>query len=285
MSNFNNQESQRGNILIVCIALIAVLVGVVGIDVATALVNDKPAFTSKLTKSGGVNYRFRAIFKGKMPSGVSHSNTTMVAMPSVVPSVSMTSGSKPASSVPQVRMSSAAASGGEGIATTSSAQLHSYGGGASMSGSATTSSRTTTPSATYAVGSVSVPSLAAVRHRVPVEYGRERAPSRYFAPSRGGGYNGEIVEDGGHNWQWDEDLGDDGDWRDLGVVNPLEPPHQAGDTKFEGGKQYTWNGTEWILSASEVDNPIGSTPWVLMLLLLAAYAYIRRDMAKKLEQM
>ena len=49
-----------------------------------------------------------------------------------------------------------------------------------------------------------------------------------------------------------------------------------GDTKMIDGVWYTWNGSEWVVAVeapSEI-TPIGDLPWLLMLLMIAAYAAV-----------
>lgn len=55
----------------------------------------------------------------------------------------------------------------------------------------------------------------------------------------------------------------------------LDPGTAVGQTASLGGVDYTWNGSAWVVSSNEVNNPIGSLPFLLMLLLCGAYVVVK----------
>lgn len=73
---------------------------------------------------------------------------------------------------------------------------------------------------------------------------------------------------------YDDELGD---YYDLPSGDPgLGVGAYVGQTGIGGdGKQYVWNGSQWVLSPKNVA-PIGSTPYLLILLMIAAYCFYRK---------
>ncbi len=167
------------------------------------------------------------------------------------------------------------------IHTTSSATVHSIGGGGStgggmMNGSGSASSAR---GIRYSGGSVSMPLLAmnssmmtnpvlATEQSMPRAIGPRRAQ-----PKDPGGDDGEWSDDGagdGQWYRWD-------DWAGKWVAPEL------GDTRIEGGVTYKWDGTSWVPVCDQGDPgvPVGATPWILMLLLAGAYALRLRIKSRK----
>lgn len=87
------------------------------------------------------------------------------------------------------------------------------------------------------------------------------APRRVYEP-------GVKVDGNGHYWDADEEA-----WLPIPGLDPIP---QVGDTKYEGGIEYTWNGSAWVVSSNEVNNPIGSLPFLLMLLLCGGYVVMKK---------
>lgn len=88
-----------------------------------------------------------------------------------------------------------------------------------------------------------------------------RTPRRVYGPG--------AETDGNGNY-WDDDA-------EAWLPIPGEKPY-IGETKIENGVEWTWNGSEWIRSASEVDSPIGDTPYLFLILLSIGVAIYRRSL-------
>lgn len=94
------------------------------------------------------------------------------------------------------------------------------------------------------------------------------SPVRRVAPSYDGQYQGQTYTDtDGTVWTWDEDEG----W-----VSGNTP--SVGDTKIENGSVYRWNGSAWVFVANQADPdaPLGSIPWLFVVLLLVFYIPLRK---------
>ena len=163
------------------------------------------------------------------------------------------------------------------IHTTSSAQVHSIGGGGSTGGGGMMNGSGSASSARgirYSGGSVSMPVLAMNSSTLATtSYSSAQAStmagqtrfgiSPRRVPGIDGSYDGEWKLDGGIWYRWD-------DWAGVWVTPDV------GETRIEGGVTYKWNGTSWDPIGDQGDptnpQPIGATPWILMLLLAGAYA-------------
>lgn len=164
------------------------------------------------------------------------------------------------------------------IHTTSSAQVHSIGGGGStgggmMNGSGSASSAR---GIRYSGGSESMPMLAfaaspsTVRSAYPSS-GLSAPGMKKVKPNGDGEYNGEY-----YNGQWWND--DAEEW----VSDPFD-----GAIKVVDGKVYQYDSTapgdHWVYVKDQGDPgvPVGATPWILMLLLAGAYALRLRIKSRK----
>lgn len=174
-------------------------------------------------------------------------------------------------------------SSGKGLYATSSAMVHTVGsgGGASGGGAAASSGASSSRGIRYgggAVASVAMPVLAvnssmmaapvlATEPSMPRAIGPRRAKPD---PSVSGDYDGQWSDAGagdGKWYRWDDWAGD---W-----VTP-----ENGDTRIEGGVTYQYVGDypdgAWVPVGDQGDptnpQPLGATPWLLMMLLACAYA-------------
>ena len=164
---------------------------------------------------------------------------------------------------------------------TSDHEVHSIGSGSGASGTAsfgTTNYQQSTPSASYSVPAVAM-SLPSVHTRtqtlannninrtttssILADAEKSMAPRRAFGPRKApaidGSEEGELQQDDGGTWYW---------W------DP-ENGWIAATTKIENGKVYVWNGLDWIFKGdqAEPDAPIGTVPWLMLLLAAAGYGY------------
>ena len=152
--------------------------------------------------------------------------------------------------------------------TISSATLHSIGGGGSDGGGGTSGGSTGSSKGISYSGSFAVPTIALsspLRSASSEESFVLRNRRRVIDNGDGtytGEYNGEYYDG---KW-WDED---EEDW-------VSEMP--AGTVKEEDGYYWEWNGTTWVRKGQipDLGTPIGDAPWLLMLLLMVAYAFFRK---------
>lgn len=149
------------------------------------------------------------------------------------------------------------------IHTTSSATLHSVGGGGSTGGGGGFSSTgSSSPGISQSSGgfSMSMPVLAMATSTTPAA-SSVSSPKRFRAPDYDGSYGGEVGYDGGKIWIWDEEV-----WIEQGDI-------PVGTTKIDDGKTYRWDGSSWVLVGDQLEPgvPVGDTPYLLLLLLIALY--------------
>lgn len=167
--------------------------------------------------------------------------------------------------------------------TTSSATARTGGGGGGIAGGGSSSSSTSSSFAgtSYSGGFAAISTLSSAFGQStgmanPVVTASELAavssrmnigPRRVIDNGDGtytGEYHGEYNDATGLYWDEDEE-----DWV---AYRPV------GTTKEEGGFVYEWNGSAWVLKGQVEDlgTPIGSTPWLLLLLLLLVYILMRK---------
>ncbi|MBR0296266.1 MAG: hypothetical protein IJQ95_02615 [Paludibacteraceae bacterium] len=161
---------------------------------------------------------------------------------------------------------------------TSDHEMHSIGSGSGASGTAsfgTTNYQQSTPSASFSAPTIAM-SLPSVRTRtqtlavnninmattssILADAGTPMA-ARAMGPRRvlpADPAVGELAQ------------GDDGKWYIYDTEGWVEA-----DTKIEDGKVYVWNGSSWVYKGdqSDPDTPIGTTPWLMILLAAAGYGY------------
>ena len=171
-------------------------------------------------------------------------------------------------------MASNGSSSGFRIHTTSSASVHSIGGGGStgggmMNGSGSASSAR---GIRYSGGSVSMPMLAfaASSSTVSSAYpspGLSTPGMKKVKPNGDGEYNGEY-----YNGQWWND--DEENWVDEPFVGAI---------RYNGDVMERYDGSNWVPVNNQGDPgvPVGATPWILMLLLAGAYALRLRIKSRK----
>ena len=161
------------------------------------------------------------------------------------------------------------------VHTTSSATVHTIGSGGASGGLSSSPSgdrgASSSRGISYSGGgsglSMSMPVLAVNSSMMaaPVaaaESSRPRAIGPRRTPATPGTEEGEWKQDEYGGWFiWDE-----GEWVAL----------QVGDTRIEGGVTYIWNGSGWDVVKDQTDPnltaPVGTTPWLLMILLTCVYA-------------
>lgn len=172
--------------------------------------------------------------------------------------------------------------------TVSSAKVHSIGGGGAggggTAGSSTTSSSSSSNirySSSYAT--VSMPSLALASSsssRSTTAAAPATTPSSDLAaasPRLKSGIRRVIANgDGTYTGEYDGEYYDGLYWNEKEEEWQSDPP--VGTIKEEGGQVYEWNGMTWVLKGQVEDlgTPIGSTPWLLFLLLSLAYVLFKR---------
>lgn len=167
-----------------------------------------------------------------------------------------------------------ASSAGSGfkIHTTSSASVHSIGGGGAGGGGAMSGgsgfSSSSSKGLNYSGGSVSIPTLAvnssivaasasAAETSAPLAIGPRRV-----LPNGDGEYNGEP-----YNGQWWNE--DEEEW----VDEPFE-----GAIRYNGGVMERYDGSEWV-RVNDQENPgvpVGNAPWLILVLLSMIYVLTKR---------
>jgi hypothetical protein len=224
------------------------------------------------------------------PGAVSYGTHSMAVMPAMVSpthrsSVPMVSGGAVRSYAHygHATMPKASASSGYRMHTTSSATVKTIGsgsGGGAGTGIASGSS-SSSRGITYGGGSVSMPVLAvnsSILTTSSISAAETSAP-RAIRPRRikptGTGedgewrYGGNNPEDPSDWWYYDDYAGDDGDWVQVSAGNTR--PANDGT-----GNQWLYTGSTWVLvddNGNPVNpQPLGATPWLMMMLLACAYA-------------
>jgi hypothetical protein len=154
--------------------------------------------------------------------------------------------------------------------TISSATLHSIGGGGSDGGGGTSGGSTGSSKGISYSGSFAVPTLAlASPMSSTVSDQFVMANRRKAKPTYGGMAGDEVVddEDSSITWYWDEEEEDWVSYTPTGTVK-----------EGTDGYYYEWNGTTWVRKGQieDLGTPIGDAPWLVMLLLMVAYAFFRK---------
>ncbi len=182
-------------------------------------------------------------------------------------------------------MPSTGSSSGFRIHTLSSATMHSYGSGGGGGGAVSGGSSSSPSSQTirYSGASVSMPSLAmAAPVRTYADNGTSvltaSSSSASSAPARHGHIRRAAPDDDGEpgaRAEDDEVPGKYWYWHEVeGWVTGNDIP--VGTLWNNGGSMMRWDGSGWVSSESHVSDPtnvpIGTTPWLLMILLTCVYA-------------
>lgn len=173
-----------------------------------------------------------------------------------------------------------ATSSGKGLYATSSAMVHTVGsgGGASGGGAAASSGASSSRGIRYgggSVASVAMPVLAVNSSMIAAPVlATEPSMPRAIGPRRA------KPTDPGTDGEWSDNGKDDGDWYrwDDWAGDWVTP--ENGDTRIEGGVTYQYVGDypdgAWVPVGDQGDptnpTPLGTTPWLLMMLLACAYA-------------
>ena len=170
-------------------------------------------------------------------------------------------------------------SSGFRIHTTSSATVHSIGGGGSTGGGMMSSGGgSSSRGIRYSGGSVSMPLLAVNSSMMAAPVlATEPSMPRAIGPRRA-----RPDDESGHEGDWSDNGAGDNDWWYFDEDGWREP--YIGETRIDPvlGYSVTWTGSTWVKS-SEYDPgvPVGATPWILMLLLAGAYALRLRIKSRK----
>ncbi len=166
---------------------------------------------------------------------------------------------------------------GKGLYATSSAEVRTVGsgGGANAGGAVASSGASSSRGISYgggAVASVAMPVLAVNSSMMaaPVAAAESSMPSA-IGPRRA------KPTDPGYDGQWSDAGAGDGDWYyyDDWAGDWIEP--WEGATRSAGvGNYWKYTGGEWVLVNDQGDpvnpQPLGATPWLLMMILACAYA-------------
>ena len=178
-------------------------------------------------------------------------------------------------------MPSTGSSSGFRIHTLSSATMHSYGssggggGGGAVSGGSSSSPSSQT--IRYNGVSVSMPSLAMTSTS---RTNRIISSSAVLATETGNdshrpGQIKRVHSDGFGGYEGDYN-GEpyEGQWWNSALEEWVEDPFN-GAKKIDGGLTYEYRDGEWVLVGNQADPtnvPLGTTPWLLMILLTCVYA-------------
>lgn len=267
-----NNDSQKNTLVLLAGLALIVLSAFAAISFVNEMVAE-PDFivqaNRKVAVDGTLKYRFMRVYSGPDIS------TTSASHSSGAPAVGQVASTRGAGAAtyhhaapsaparPVVGQSSATYSGGAVLPTQSSATMSTYGGGSGsgVAGSGVVSGRGRGSSVTYSGGGyATAPAMAMSARKLntgtttyanvtPVA--EEEPVVASAGPRRAGGYGEE-----------DEDHEYDGE------------SHPLGYQKTAGGKVYVWTLTGWqfVKDVTEVNEPIGDTPWLWMLLLLGGYA-------------
>lgn len=186
-----------------------------------------------------------------------------------------------------------ASSAGSGFKmyTTSSASVHAIGGGGSGGGGGATGGSRSSSSSNLQYGggfaTVSMPALAltssssgsataAEPAATPASELAETSVRTSIGPRR-------VIDngDGSYTGEYDGEYYDGLYWNEKEEEWQSDPP--VGTIKEEGGFVYEWNGSAWVLKGQVEDlgTPIGSTPWLLLLLLSLAYGVTKKVIIRK----
>lgn len=174
-------------------------------------------------------------------------------------------------------MPSTGSSSGFRIHTLSSATMHSYGsggggGGGAVSGGSSSSSRGISYSGGGSGLSMSMPTLAVNSSLLATSSvsAAEASAPRAIGPRRA------KPTDPGTDGEWSDAGAGDGVWYRWDDWAGKWVTPEEGDTRIEGGVTYEWNGTSWDPIGDQGDptnpQPLGTTPWLLMILLTCVYA-------------
>ena len=92
-----------------------------------------------------------------------------------------------------------------------------------------------------------------------------------FSPGMTGGRRAKPLDPG----EEPGDLDPTGDWYWDG--EEWISTHTTGATKIVDGKVYEWNGQDWVFKGDQGDpnTPIGTVPWLMLLMALVAYSTCR----------
>lgn len=148
--------------------------------------------------------------------------------------------------------------GGYKLHTTSGGKRSGFSSGGAVAGG---DMRVMTSQQSSAIPSVGIAAMntrqsamgAAMQPSVPVAATSPHSPLLRAVYEKG---VSETEEIGGKLYYWDDE--------EMDYVLVPGDGAKVGDKNAEG---YVWNGSEWVVPAAEVDNPIGSIPWLLFVLL------------------
>lgn len=256
----NFKRDVRANLLLVLTVLV---IGGVALYLVNLSLNEMEERDLAAHRQVGIlstlQHRFMAIYTGPEVYGVAHGGQGMSTVSgntayhaTGTPHVGGAAYSRQA---PQ-GATGASYGGGAVLPTQSSATMHAYGGG-SGSGVASGQSGHGSGSVSYSGGGYATApamparklSTGATTYAVPAPVAEEEPVVASAGPRRAGSY---------------------GDYEPGDFVGG----YVVGSQKTEDGKVWEWTGTDWryVSDVTEVNEPIGDTPWLWMLLLLGGYA-------------
>lgn len=255
------------------------------------------------------------------PGAVTYGTLSTATVPAV--SVSARRSSMPMISGGSVRsyahyghasMSKASGASSYRLHTTSSATVHSIGGGGSTGGGGAYGGGGASSSSkgiNYSSGSVSMPTLAmATSSRSSSDVsgltsGIASAASSFSqsamtttetstpsSPARMGGIRRGKPSGTGEDGEWSDGGEGDGDWYRWDDWEGEWVAPTDGETRIEGGKTYKYVGTHpygsWVLVGDQGDptnpTPLDDAPWHWMLLLAVGYGVFHAIKIRKLRQ-
>lgn len=148
-----------------------------------------------------------------------------------------------------------------------------FGGGSSSTGSTSQSSvgGVHTSSISFAMPTIAMNSR--ISQNIAQEESMVMSAPRRIKTNGDGSYNGEPNGEGQY---WDDD---EGEWVNDLVAGMLKIENSDGVTNT-----YRWTGSSWELieSIADPNSPIGSLPFLLMLLLCGAYVVVKERKQSKL---
>lgn len=243
-----NQTNKARKGLLICLCAIVTAVGLAVVTDTSKELNKQVTYFTRV-KPGAVHYG-------------THSSVSMPAVSSRLhSSVPIVSGGAVRGYAYYGHSSASSTASGTGykLYTTSSATLHSYGGGGGCGGIGASHGSSSSKGIQYGGSSVSMPTLALGTPAYGAQSSISQNGNMRRIPSSPGTWEGETAVDGEGEWTWD------GEGWSLTIPE--------GSTKIVDGKTYVFRSGEWVLIDDQQDPglPVGDTPWIWMLLLAALY--------------
>lgn len=266
-----NNDSQKNTLVLLAGLALIVLSAFAAISFVNEMVAE-PDFivqaNRKVAVDGTLKYRFMRVYSGPDISTISATQRSGAPAVGKLPSTRGTGAATyhhtapSAPARPMVEQSSATyRAGGAVLPTQSSATMSTYGGGSGsgVAGSGVASGRGRGSSVTYTGGGYATAPVMAMSAR------KLNTGTMTYANVSPVAEEEPVVASAGPRR-----IGSYGEYEPGDIVGGIA----VGSQKTEDGKVWEWTGTDWryVSDVTEVNEPIGDTPWLLMLLLLAGYA-------------